>query len=150
MGRLWQTIVELFRCPRMRAGLDALVEGRTVMHLRAQRSLAGWICRQDPRPRKIGVTLILRVNPRWVVATSRNNDKRNITVSLSRQVLRKAKVLAARRETSISGLLAHEIESLVGEDEAYDRAERQATALLDRGFHLGGLIRASRDELHER
>ena len=84
------------------------------------------------------------------MATSRNNDKQNITVSLSRQVLRKAKVLAARRETSISGLLAQEIESLVGEDEAYDRAERQATALLDRGFHLGGLIRASRDELHER
>ena len=98
----------------------------------------------------MGVTLILRVNRGWVVATSRSNDKRNITVSLSRQVLRKAKVLAARRETSISGLLAQEIESLVGEDEAYDRAERQATALLDRGFHLGGLIRASRDELHER
>jgi hypothetical protein len=38
----------------------------------------------------------------------------------------------------------------VGEDEAYERAERQATALLDRGFHMGGLIRAGRDELHER
>ena len=84
------------------------------------------------------------------MATSRNDDKRNITVSLSRQVLRKAKVLAARCETSISGLLAQQIESLVGEDEAYERAERQATALFDRGFHMGGLIRATRDELHER
>ena len=84
------------------------------------------------------------------MATSRNNDRQNITVSLSRQVVRKAKILAARRETSISGLLAQEIESLVGEEEAYERAERQATALLDRGFHMGGLIRASRDELHER
>jgi hypothetical protein len=86
----------------------------------------------------------------WTVATSRNNDRQNITISLSRQVVRKAKILAARRETSISGLLAQEIESLVGEDEAYARAERQATALLDRGFPMGGLIRASRDELHER
>jgi len=94
-------------------------------------------------------TRILR-DRRQIVATSRNGDKQNITISLSRQVLRKAKVLAARRETSISGLLAQEIESLVGEDEAYERAERQATALLDRGFHMGGLIRASRDELHER
>ena len=84
------------------------------------------------------------------MAVSRNSEKQNITISLSRHVLRKAKILAARRETSVSGFLAQQIESLVGEDEAYERAERQAMALLDRGFHLGGLIRASRDELHER
>ena len=84
------------------------------------------------------------------MAASRSGDRQNVTVSLSRQVLRKAKILAARRETSISGLIAQEIESLVGEDQAYESAERQATALLDRGFHMGGLIRASRDELHER
>jgi len=76
--------------------------------------------------------------------------KQNLTVSLSRQMLRKAKVLAARRGSSISGLLAEQIEILVGEEEAYERAERQATALLDQGFHLGGVIRASRDEWHER
>lgn len=77
-------------------------------------------------------------------------DKQNVTVSLSRQVLKKARILAARRETSISGLLAQEIESLVGDEEAYERAERQARTLLDDGFHLGGVIRARRDELHER
>ncbi|MGD0508907.1 MAG: hypothetical protein ABSA27_13985 [Terriglobales bacterium] len=81
--------------------------------------------------------------------TSRN-EKQNVTISLSRQLLKKAKILAARRETSISGLLAQEIEFLVGEEEAYDRAERQARALLDKGFHMGGIIRAGRDELHER
>jgi hypothetical protein len=76
--------------------------------------------------------------------------KQNVTVSLTRQTLRKARILAARRETSISGLLATQIEALVGEEEAYQRAERQATALLDQGFHLGGVIRATRDEWHER
>lgn len=76
--------------------------------------------------------------------------KQNLTVSLSRQMLRKAKILAARRGSSISGLLAEQIEILIGEEEAYERAERQATALLDQGFHLGGVIRASRDEWHER
>jgi len=76
--------------------------------------------------------------------------KQNLTVSLSRQMLRKAKVLAARRGSSISGLLAEQIEILVGEEEAYERAERQATALLDQGFHLGGVIPSSRDEWHER
>ena len=83
------------------------------------------------------------------MSTSRS-DKQNVTISLSRQVLRKAKILAARRETSISGLIAEQLESLVGEEEAYERAEREAMALLEQGFHLGGVIRVKRDELHER
>jgi len=82
--------------------------------------------------------------------TSRSDDKQNITISLSRQLLKKAKILAARRETSISGLLAQELELLVGDEEAYDRDERQARALLDKGFHMGGAIRAGREELHDR
>jgi len=82
--------------------------------------------------------------------TSRNRTKQNVTISLSRDVVKKAKILAARRETSISGLLAREIELLVGNEEAYEQAERQARALLEKGFHLGGVIRAKRDEWHER
>jgi hypothetical protein len=76
--------------------------------------------------------------------------KQNVTVSLPQQTIRKAKILAARRGSSISGLLAEQIEILIGEDEAYERAERQATALLTQGFHLGGVIRSTRDEWHER
>jgi len=75
--------------------------------------------------------------------------KQNVTISLDRQTIRKAKIVAARRDTSISGLLARQLEILVGEEEAYERAERQAVALLDQGFHLGG-VRVSREELHER
>lgn len=76
--------------------------------------------------------------------------KQNVTVSLDRETVRKARILAARRETSISGLLAGQIEFLVGEEEAYERAERQARNLLDQGLHLGGVIPATRDEWHER
>ena len=79
-----------------------------------------------------------------------NAVKQNVTISLDRQTIRKAKILAARRDTSISGLLAQQIEILVGEEEAYERAERQAVALLDQGFHLGGDAPVSREELHER
>ncbi len=79
-----------------------------------------------------------------------DQQKQNITISLSREVLKKARILAAKRETSISGLLAKEIETLVGNEEAYERAEREAMALLERGFHMGGEKVASRDELHER
>jgi hypothetical protein len=76
--------------------------------------------------------------------------KQNLTLSLPLQTIRKAKILAARRGSSISGLLAQQIEILIGEEEAYEHAKRQATALLDQGFHLGGVIRSSRDEWHER
>jgi hypothetical protein len=76
--------------------------------------------------------------------------KQNITLSLSEDTIRKAKVLAAKRSTSISGLLAQQIETLVGDDEAYETAKRQALGLLDQGFHMGGRITATRDSLHER
>ncbi len=80
----------------------------------------------------------------------KNSEKQNLTISLDRQTIQKAKVVAARRSTSISGLIARQIEIIVGEEEAYERAERQAKLLLEEGFHLGGAIRATRDELHER
>ncbi len=76
--------------------------------------------------------------------------KQNVTISLDRQTVRKAKILAARRDTSISGLLAAQIEALVDEDEAYELAKRHALALLDQGFHLGGRHGSDRSELHER
>jgi hypothetical protein len=81
---------------------------------------------------------------------SSRDSKQNVTISLSKQVLKKARILAARRETSISGLLAQEITTLVDNEDAYERAERQALSLLDQGFHLGGVIRASRDDWHDR
>ena len=84
------------------------------------------------------------------MAKAKENGKQNLTISLDRQTIRKAKIVAAKHSTSISGLVTRQIELLVGEEEAYERAERQAISLLDQGFHLGGVIRSSRDELHER
>jgi len=84
------------------------------------------------------------------MAHSLDQRKQNVTISLSAETIRKAKVLAAQRSTSISGLLAAQIEALVGTEELYERSERVALALLETGFHLGGVITASRDEWHER
>jgi Family of unknown function (DUF6364) len=81
---------------------------------------------------------------------SQDAGKQNLTIRLDRETIRKARIVAAKHSTSISGLVARQIEILVGEDEAYETAKRQALALLDVGFELGGEIRASRDELHER
>lgn len=79
-----------------------------------------------------------------------STDTQNVTIRLTRRTVRRARVLAAQRNTSISRLLAEHVEHLVGEADAYDSARRQAFALLDRGFHLGGQIRVTRDQWHER
>jgi predicted DNA-binding protein len=76
--------------------------------------------------------------------------KVKVTVRLSRETLRKARALAARRASSISKLLAEQIEALVAEDEAYQRAERQALVVLNKGFSMGGVIPSTRHEWHER
>jgi hypothetical protein len=77
-------------------------------------------------------------------------QKQNVTVSLSTQTVRKARILAAQRATSISGLLAEQVEALIGAEERYEAARASSLALMDRGFHFGGLGTVSRDELHDR
>lgn len=76
--------------------------------------------------------------------------KQNVTVSLSVQTIKKAKLLAARRSTSISGLLAEQIESMVGAEEAYAAGHRSALDLMEKGLHLGGGAPLKREELHAR
>jgi hypothetical protein len=83
------------------------------------------------------------------MATS-NPGKQNVTLSLRPETLRQARILAARRSTSISRFLAEQIEALVQAEEAWERSERSALALLDQGFHLGGRIPVRREQLHER
>ena len=81
---------------------------------------------------------------------TQQTQKRNITLSLKTETLRKAKVLAAQRSTSISGMLAAQVEALVSAEEEYESARAAALWLMDQGFHLGGVRIATRDELHER
>jgi hypothetical protein len=74
----------------------------------------------------------------------------NLTIKLAVRTIKKARVLAAQRSLSISGLVEQQIEALVGEDERYAEAKARALARLDKGFHMGGQITATRSELHER
>jgi predicted transcriptional regulator len=76
--------------------------------------------------------------------------RQNVTVRLSTETIRKARILAAQRSTSISGLIADQVEALIGVEESYQNAQAAALALMERGFHMGGAIAAARDELHER
>ena len=76
--------------------------------------------------------------------------QRNITLTLDDELIHKARVLAARRNRSISALLREELSRLVSEDEAYETAKRAALERLERGTHLGGGPLPSRGELHDR
>ena len=51
---------------------------------------------------------------------------RSLTVRLDEGTIRKAKVVAARRSTSVSRLVTDEIDRLVREDEAYEQARIEA------------------------
>ncbi|MGO9560308.1 MAG: DUF6364 family protein [Acidimicrobiales bacterium] len=75
---------------------------------------------------------------------------RNLTIHLDDATVHKAKVLAARRATSLSKLVATEIERLVAEDDVYQQAHETALAQLQRGFRLGGGQPIDRDSLHDR
>lgn len=77
-------------------------------------------------------------------------DQENITLRLSRDTLKKAKVLAAQKSTSVSKLLTHYLQRVVEEEEGYGAACARALALLDKGYHLGGRPVVARDALHER
>ncbi len=74
----------------------------------------------------------------------------NLTVRLPREVIEHARVLAARRGSSISALVAETIEALAADGEAYEDAKRLALEDLRRGLSLGGGPYLSRDEAHER
>ncbi|HUL99483.1 MAG TPA: DUF6364 family protein, partial [Mycobacterium sp.] len=45
---------------------------------------------------------------------------RNITLSMPDELVRRAKILAAQRDTSVSGLVARLLEQLVGDVRDYD------------------------------
>ena len=75
---------------------------------------------------------------------------RNLTVHLDDETITKAKVLAARKSTSVSKLVASEIRRLVDQDDTYRIAEAAALSHLDHGFPLGAQPLPDRESLHDR
>ena len=73
--------------------------------------------------------------------------KRNLTVQLDDEVIHQAKVLAARRGTSVSTLVAAELKRLVADDGRYEEARQRAQRALTGARPRGGR-RWERDELH--
>ena len=59
-------------------------------------------------------------------------------------------MIAARKGISISKLLSRELARNLRDEDLYESARKRATARLKKGFHVGGKILATREELHER
>jgi len=76
--------------------------------------------------------------------------KTNVTLKIDTELLREARILAAKEDTSVSALLTRQLETLVRQQAGYEAAQRRALARLNEGWDLGWTPPASRDELHER
>ncbi len=66
------------------------------------------------------------------------------------ELIRQARILAARRNTSVSAMLRDELKRLVREDEAYRVAREAALSRLAKGCRLGGGRLPDRGELCDR
>jgi len=79
-------------------------------------------------------------------------NRQNVTLSLPKSLLKKAKVIAASREKSLSELLRESLEEKVREANGYKKARQKQLKLLKEGLDLGtkGRITTTRDEVHDR
>ena len=76
----------------------------------------------------------------------------NITLSIPKPILRKVKILAVERQSSVSALLTGLLKEIVEREDAYAAARDRALARLERPLSLGtrGHAAWTRDSLHER
>lgn len=76
---------------------------------------------------------------------------RNITLSIPEELVRRAKVIAAQRDTSVSALVSELLAQLTGSTSDFADAWRAEEELMDAGIGLRvGDVIWTRDELHER
>jgi len=79
-------------------------------------------------------------------------EKQNVTLSLSREVLKRVKMLAAEQDTSVSAIMERLLSEFASHQAGYRQARQDHLALLKAGFDLGteGTPTWTREELHER
>ena len=79
-------------------------------------------------------------------------ERQNVTLSLPKSLLKKAKVVAAHHDKSLSQLLRESLEEKVRDTTGYERARARQLRLLRKGLMLGtrGHVSTKREELHAR
>ncbi len=74
----------------------------------------------------------------------------NITIKVESSLVQDAKVLAAKRGTSLSRLVAEQLMAMVRQDQVYTAAKSSALRKLRRGYDLQWEKSANREALHDR
>ncbi len=72
----------------------------------------------------------------------------NLTLQLDEEIIRRARVVAAKRGTSVSGLVTRELEDLVADDDRYEQARHRVEELMRSSTSHGGRT-WRRDELYD-
>lgn len=76
---------------------------------------------------------------------------KNITLTLPADVVRRAKIAAAMRDTSVSALVADYLRELAEDTEPYEEVWREEQRVMREGLDMRvGEISWTRDEVHER
>jgi len=75
---------------------------------------------------------------------------KNVTITLEEDVLRWAKIWAARHDTSVSRMLGEELRRKMLSEEQYDRARRRFQARVPKQLKPANTPYPSRESLYER
>lgn len=76
--------------------------------------------------------------------------KQNVTLRLDKDLIKKGKIIASKKDTSLTRLLSDFLRQIVEEEDYYEQCKKQALNILKKGYHFGGKITCTREELHER
>jgi len=76
--------------------------------------------------------------------------KRNVTLSLEEKLISQGKKIASRKETTLSRIVGDYLKQIVEDEKAYETSKKKALGFLNKGYHWGGKIPCTRDELHAR
>jgi predicted transcriptional regulator len=82
------------------------------------------------------------------VGLERSGRKRNLTIQLDEAIIQAAKELAARRGTSVSGLVTQKLAEMVEAEIRYQQARIRALKAMDEAIPRGGR-NWTREELYE-
>jgi len=79
-------------------------------------------------------------------------ERQNVTLSIDKSLLKKAKMLAASEDKSLSALIRESLERRIREVTGYKKAQVRQLRALKKGYDLGtkGRLGISREEIHER
>jgi len=75
---------------------------------------------------------------------------KNITVSLDDDTYRRARIIAAERDTSVSALVKRFLAEISAGESETERLKRQERTLRERITNFNASDRLSRDDLHNR